>query len=61
MTIWMFGVVLVLLIVAVVALSGAQPEGGRPVARTRLMGVARVVVLVVVLVLAYLAFRSSGG
>ena len=40
-------IVLVVVITAVAAITGLKPKGTRPVARTRLMGVARFVLLVV--------------
>ena len=43
-------------LVALVALTGARPKGGRPVERTQLMTVGRIVVLITALVLAYVAF-----
>lgn len=47
-------------LIAVAAVLGAQPRGGRPVANTNLMGVARVVLFVCGLILAYFAFRARG-
>jgi hypothetical protein len=46
------------IITAVAAVTGLNPKGGRPVARTHMMGVARVVLLAVIIIFAYLAFRS---
>jgi len=53
--------VVVLVIASFAALTGIKPKGSRPVARTRLMGVARFVLVVVVLILAYMAFRARSG
>ena len=47
-------------VIAVAAVLGAQPKGARPVSNTNLMGVARLVLLVCGLILAYFAFRSRG-
>jgi hypothetical protein len=41
---------LAVLLVTAVALTGAGPKGGKPVARTRLMGMARYVLIVGVVV-----------
>jgi len=49
------------LIAAFVATFALQPEGTRPVARTRLMVVARVALLAFVALYAYLAYRASGS
>ena len=51
-------VVLVVLVVAVAAITGLKPKGTKPVARTQLMAVARVVLFLLALVLAYVAFTS---
>jgi len=56
----LFWLTAVVLIVALAAFTGIKPKGGRHVARTQLMGVARVVLVVTVLALAYLAYRSAG-
>jgi hypothetical protein len=43
---------------ALAALTGLKPKGTRPVSSTRLMGVARFVLIVMVLVFLYLAYRG---
>ena len=58
---WLAWLVLAVLVTAVAALTGVKPKGTRHVARTRLMGVARVVLVVVAIVLAYLVFRAGAG
>jgi len=58
---WLTWLVVVLVIASFAALTGIKPKGSRPVARTRLMGVARFVLVVVVLILAYMAFRARSG
>jgi hypothetical protein len=45
----------VVLITAVAAITGIKPKG------TRLMGVARVVLLIVIVIVAYVAFRARAG
>ena len=45
----------VAVVVAAIGLGGFRPKGARPVARTGLMSVARVVMVVLVLLLAYVA------
>ena len=46
---------------AVAAVTGLKPKGTRHVAHTRMMGMARLVLLAFVLILAYLAFRARAG
>ena len=58
---WLTWLVIVLVVATFAALTGIKPKGSRPVARTRLMGVARFVLVVVVLILAYMAFRARSG
>lgn len=58
---WFGWLGIAVLITAVAALTGIKPRGTRHVARTRLMGVARLVLLAVVIIIAYLAFRSRAG
>jgi hypothetical protein len=55
---WLAWLVLAVIITAVAAVTGVKPKGTRPVAHSRLMGMARLVLLVVVIIFAYLAFRS---
>jgi len=58
---WLAWLMLAVIIAVVASISGLQPKGARPVASTRLMGMARVVLAVLALFLAYLAFRSRAG
>ena len=55
----LFWLILVVIVVAVAAITGLKPKDGRHVARTQLMGVARVVLLLVALILAYVAYRAQ--
>jgi hypothetical protein len=58
---WLTVLVIVVLIAAVAAVTGIKPKGTRHVARTRLMGVARLVLLALVILFAYMAFRARSG
>jgi hypothetical protein len=58
---WLVWLGLAVLLAAVAAITGIKPGGTRHVAHTRLMGVARLVLLVIVIILAYLAFRARSG
>ena len=58
---WLAWLALAVIVAAVAAVTGLQPKGTRPVARTHLMGVARLALLVLMLLFAYLAFRTRSG
>jgi hypothetical protein len=58
---WFAWLGLAVLITALAAVTGIKPKGTRPVAHTRLMGVARFVLLLILIVFAYLAFRAWSG
>jgi len=58
---WLAWLGLAALITAVAAVTGIKLEGTRHVAGTRLMCVARVVLLIFVAICAYLAFRARSG
>ncbi len=54
----LFWLTVVGLVVMVAPPRGPQPKGGRPAARTRLMGVGRVILILLAVVVAYVAFRA---
>lgn len=54
----LFWLTLVVLVVMVAAITGLQPKGGRPAARTRLMTVGRVILILLAVAIAYAAFRA---
>lgn len=56
---WLYWLTAVVVVVALAALLGLQPTGGRNVAHTRLMGVGRAVLILLVLLFAVLAVRSG--
>jgi len=58
---WLGWLGLAVLITAIAALTGIKPKGTRHVARTRLMGAARLILLAVVIIIAYLVFRTRAG
>ena len=58
---WLGWLALAVLITAIAAVTGIKPKGTRHVAHTRLMGVARLILLVLVIIFAYLAFRVRSG
>ena len=55
------GICAAILATAVAAITGVPPKGTRHVARTQLMGVARFVLLMLIIVFAYLAYRARSG
>ncbi|CAN5845439.1 hypothetical protein BH18ACI5_BH18ACI5_15530 [soil metagenome] len=58
---WFAWLGLAVLITAIAAITGIKPKGTRHVAGTRLMGAARFVLLAIVILIAYLAFRARSG
>jgi hypothetical protein len=58
---WLAWLGLAVLITANAANTGIKPKGTRHVAHTSLMGVARLVLLVVVIIIAYIVFRARAG
>ena len=56
---WFAWLALAVLITAVAAITGIKPKGTRHVARTQLMGVARLVLVVLGIIFAYLAFEHG--
>ena len=55
---WLAWLSLALVIAVLAAVTGIKPKGSRPVARTRLMGVARFVLLGIAAIISYLAYTS---
>ena len=55
---WLSWLMIAVVIAAVAAITGIKPKGTRHVARTQLMGVARVVLFLLALLVAYLAYTS---
>jgi hypothetical protein len=58
---WLAWLTIAVLVAAFVAITGIKPKGTRPVAHTRLMGVARVVLVVAALIVAYMVFGARFG
>lgn len=58
---WLLWLVVAALIAAVAAVTGLQPKGARPIAHTSMMGVARIVLLALAIIVAYLAYRARSG
>ena len=58
---WLFWLALVVIFTAVIAITGAQPKGTRPIAHTRMMGMGRLVLVALVVIFAHAAFRARAG
>jgi hypothetical protein len=58
---WLAWLGLAVIITAFAAVTGFKARGTRPVAHTRLMGMARLALWVIVIIVAYLAFRAYSG
>jgi hypothetical protein len=55
---WYTSLIIVALVAAVAAITGIKPKGTRHVAHTSLMGVARAVLVLTVLIVVYFAWRG---
>ena len=56
---WLTALWIVAFVVAAVAVFGIKPRGGRHIANTGLIAVARVVLVVMALVVAYFAYKGA--
>ena len=55
---WLGWLSLAVIITALAAVTGIKPKGTQHLARTRMMGMARLALLVLAIILAYVAFRA---
>ena len=58
---WIFWLGLAVLLTAVAAITGIKPKGTRHVAHTRMLGMGRVFLLLLVVIFAYMAYRVRSG
>ena len=58
---WLGWLGLAVFVTAVAAVTGIQPQGARPVAHTRMIGMARFVLVGLVVILVYFAFQAHSG
>jgi len=58
---WLGWVGLAVFVTVLAALTGIKPRGTRPVAHSRMMGVARAILVVLLVVFAILAYRARAG
>jgi hypothetical protein len=58
---WIFWLSLAVVVTAIAAVTGIKPRGTRHVAHSRLMGAGRVVLVIMIVIFAVLAFRARSG
>jgi hypothetical protein len=58
---WLFWLSVAVIVAAIAAVTGVKPKGTRHVAGTQMMGVARIALLVIVAIFAYIAYRARMG
>ncbi len=58
---WLVFLGIAVVVAAIAAVTGIKAKGTRPVSHTRMMGVGRIFLLVIVVIFAYLAFRARSG
>lgn len=58
---WLVWLGLAVVVAGIAAVTGLKPRGTRHVAGTRMMGVGRVALFVIVAIFAYLAYRARGA
>ncbi|MFZ2490620.1 MAG: hypothetical protein WA208_03960 [Thermoanaerobaculia bacterium] len=58
---WIVWLGLAVVVAAIAAVTGLKPKGTRPVAHSRMMVMGRLALLIVVIILAYAAFRARSG
>jgi hypothetical protein len=58
---WLVWLGLAVVIAVIAAVTGIKPKGTRPVAHSRMMGMGRLVLVAIVIILAYVAFRARSG
>lgn len=58
---WLVWLGFAVVLAAIAAVTGIKPKGTRHVAHSRMMGMARVFLAILVVIFAYLAFRARTG
>ena len=58
---WLGWLGLAVIITGIAAVTGIKPTGTRHVAHTRLMGMARLVLVALLIMVGYMAFRARSG
>ena len=55
---WLTLLGIAVVVVAIAAVTGIKPKGTRPVAHSRMMGMARIALAIFVIILVYIAVRG---
>jgi F0F1-type ATP synthase membrane subunit a len=58
---WLAWLGLAVVVTAIAAVTGIKPKGTRHVAHSRMMGMGRVFLVILIVIFAYLAFRARSG
>jgi Mg2+/citrate symporter len=58
---WLTALIGVAVLVAIAAVTGIKPKGTRHVARTGMMSMARIALLIMIAIVAYLIYRAQSG
>jgi F0F1-type ATP synthase membrane subunit a len=58
---WLAWLGLAVVVTAIAAVTGIKPKGTRHVAHSRMMGMGRVFLVILIIIFAYLAFRARSG
>jgi uncharacterized membrane protein YozB (DUF420 family) len=58
---WLVLLGIAVVIVAVAAVTGIKPKGTRPVSHSRMMGMGRIMLVIIAVIVAYIAFRARNG
>lgn len=58
---WVVWLGLAVVITAIAAVTGIKAKGTRPVAHTRMMGMGRIALFVIIVIFAYMAYRARNG
>jgi heme/copper-type cytochrome/quinol oxidase subunit 4 len=58
---WIFWLGLAVVFTAIAAVTGIKPKGTRHVAHSRMLGMGRVFLVIIVAIFAYMAFRARSG
>ena len=58
---WLVVLGIVVVIAAIAAVTGIKPKGTRPVARSRMMGMGRIALIVIVIIIAYAVWSARAG
>lgn len=58
---WIVWLSLAVVVCAIAAVTGVKPRGTRHVAHSRMMGVGRVFLVILVVIFAVMAYRAHGG